>query len=78
MILFYRSADDSFVIMDGDVVKAETNATEMCGRKTLDPDAAKIGLRRFLTFPDWQSKAAGTVLWKGTAEDAMANAPALR
>lgn len=73
--LCYRADDDTFVIMDGDTVLGSTNASDMLARQTLDPKAAAHGLRRFLTFADWQVNVAGTVLWKGTAEDAMAQAP---
>lgn len=75
--LHYRPADDAFVVMDGETVLGETNATDVCARKTLDPVAAALGLRRFLTFADWQAKVAGSVLWPGSPEDAMARAPRL-
>lgn len=74
--LRYRAADDCFVITDATgAVIGETNATDMSGRKALDPEAAKIGLRRFVTFAEWQVRVSGTVLWPGSAEDAQAHAP---
>lgn len=75
--LCYRAADDAFVIKDGDAVLGEANASDLAGARVLDPDAAKVGLRRLLGFREWQAKIAGTVLWQGNAEDAMARAPRL-
>ena len=75
--LFYRPDDDAFVIQDGDTVIAATNASDVLARQTLDPAAAAIGMRRFLTFQEWQAKVAGTVLWAGSVEDAMARAARL-
>ena len=76
--LYYRPADDAFVIADADGGEmAATNASDLLARKTRDEDAARVGLLRFLDFKDWQAKVAGKVLWPGSAEEAMTRAPRL-
>jgi hypothetical protein len=78
MRLCYRSADDAFVILDdAGTPIAETSASDMLARKTRDPEAAKVGILRFLDFKDWQTKSCGKVLWSSGAEDAMARAERL-
>ena len=81
MMLMYRPSDDCFVILDGhddrDNAIGATNASDLLARKTLDADAAKVGLLRFLDFKDWQTKVCGRVLWSGSIESAMATAPRL-
>lgn len=72
--LHYRPSDDAFVIFDDDREVASTNASTMLRRQTIDEKAAAVGLRRFVNFAEWQIAAAGSVLWYGSAEEAMQKA----
>lgn len=74
--LHYRPADDCLVVLNADgTIAAATNASDLLARKTQDPEAAKVGLLRFLDFKDWQAKVAGRILWPGSVESAMSTAP---
>jgi hypothetical protein len=75
--LHYRPSDDTFVILDGEREVAFASASLALQRQLPDEKAMAVGLRRFLTFVEWQVRASGTVLWHGNAEDAMQNAPRL-
>lgn len=74
--LFYRPADDAFVVRQGTADTA-INAAQMLQRKVLCARMLKVGVQRFISWKEWQCEVAGRVLFHGSPEQAMAELPRL-
>jgi hypothetical protein len=75
LALTYRAQDDHFVLTDDDRILSAAPAHDIAAGIFCDPKYAAIGIRRFLTFKDWQMHVAGRVLFPGSVETAREQLP---
>lgn len=70
--LYYDANSDAFVHAPSG---ERADAHELARGTFVDPVAARAGLRRFITFADWQARVAGSVLFRGSIDAAKEELP---
>lgn len=73
--LLYRPRDNTFVIEVDGVEVASMTASSFLERTAVDQKAAAMGVRRFITFREWQAQFAVLTQFNGSVEEAMERLP---